>query len=312
MKRSRLKNKANKSGQPVDGTAYKTQRNLVALLNKEARKSFLKNQKTENASFKTKIFLKLCKLLFTEKGFHYKQEFTVKTKRGETSSETIIANFFNTYFVNITKSLNILAWNPENSRNNTDLEKISETFESYASVRHIKEVTSDTKFSFQYVLPWETHQTIMELLKNKATSGNILTKTLKAIARDICVPLTDCINSAILNGVFPDELKLADVTHLYKKSDPEDKTNYRPISVLPSLSNVYEKRLYKQLNSFFETKLSPHISGFRSRYSTQHALSELLFNWQNCLDKSGVAGTILMDLPKAFDCLHRDLIIVKL
>ena len=101
-----------------------------------------------------------------------------------------------------------------------------ETFESHPNDRYIKEVTSDTKLSFQHVLPWETYQTIMELNKNKATSGNIPTKTLKTIARDICVPLTDCINSAILNGVFPDELKLADVTPLYKKNDPEDKTNY--------------------------------------------------------------------------------------
>ena len=90
-----------------------------------------------------------------------------------------------------------------------------EAFESHSSVAHIKEITSDTKFSFQHVLPWETYQTIMELNKNKATSGNIPTKTLKTIARDICVPLTDCINSAILNGVLPDELKLADGTPLY-------------------------------------------------------------------------------------------------
>ena len=101
-----------------------------------------------------------------------------------------------------------------------------ETFESHPSVRHIKERTSDTKFSFQHVLPWETYQTIIELNKNKATSGNIPIKALKTIARDICVPLADCINLAILNAVFPDELKLADVTPLYKKSDPEDKTNY--------------------------------------------------------------------------------------
>ena len=67
--------------------------------------------------------------------------------------------------------------------------------------------------------------TIMELNKNKATTGNIPTKVLKTIARDICVPLTDCINSAILTGVFPDELKLPDVTPLYKISDPEDKMN---------------------------------------------------------------------------------------
>ena len=65
-------------------------------------------------------------------------------------------------------------------------------------------------------------QTIMELNKIKATSRNIPTKTLKMIGRDICVPLTDCINSTILNSVFPDELKLVDVTPLYKKSDPED------------------------------------------------------------------------------------------
>ena len=90
----------------------------------------------------------------------------------------------------------------------------------------MKTVTSDTKFSFQDVLPLETYQTIMELNKNKVTRGNIPTKTLKTIVWDIGVPLTDLTNSAILNGVFPDELKLADVTPLYKKSDPEDKTNW--------------------------------------------------------------------------------------
>ena len=71
------------------------------------------------------------------------------------------------------------------------------------------------------------------------TSGNIPAKTLKTITREICVPLTHYINSAILNGVFPDKLKLADGTPLYKKSDSEDKKNYRRTNVLPSLSRVY-------------------------------------------------------------------------
>ena len=79
---------------------------------------------------------------------------------------------------------------------------LKNVFESHPIIRHIKKVTSDTKFSFQHVLPWETYQTIMELNKNKATSRNIPTKTLKTIARDIYVPLTDCINSAFLNGFF--------------------------------------------------------------------------------------------------------------
>ena len=120
-------------------------------------------------------------MLQTKQAFfgNYIEKFTLTTKRGITSSETIIANIFNDYFVNITKSLNIPAWNSENSRNSTDLEKILETFESHLSVRHIKEVTSDTKFSFQDVFSWETYQTIMELNKNKAISGNIPTKSSK-------------------------------------------------------------------------------------------------------------------------------------
>ena len=94
-----------------------------------------------------------------------------------------------------------------------------ETFESHPSVRHIKEVTYDTNVSFQHILPWETYQTIAELNKSKATRGNIPTKALETIARDICIARTDYINSAILNGVFPNKLKLA---LLYKKSNTED------------------------------------------------------------------------------------------
>ena len=71
MKRSRLKNEANRSGKPADKTAHKTQRNVVVKLNKEAKKSFLKNQITENVTNKTKKIWRLCKPFFTEKGFHY-------------------------------------------------------------------------------------------------------------------------------------------------------------------------------------------------------------------------------------------------
>ena len=84
----------------------------------------------------------------------------------------------------------------------------------------------------------------------------------------MCIPLTDCINSAILNGKFRSELKMTDVTPIFKKDDPFEKANYRPISLLPSLSKVYEKLIYQQLNTFFENKLSPLLCGFRSRYST--------------------------------------------
>ena len=82
MKRSKLKNKANNSDKPADKTAYKKQRNLVVKANKEAKKSSLKKQITENTTNKTKIFWKSWEPFFTEKGFHYKQKINLKTKRG--------------------------------------------------------------------------------------------------------------------------------------------------------------------------------------------------------------------------------------
>ena len=105
---------------------------------------------------------------------------------------------------------------------------------------------------------------------------------------------------------------MADIIPIFKKHDPFEKANYRPISLLPSLSKVYEKLIYQQLNAFFENKLSPLLCGFRSRYSTQHALLNLINKWHSCLDNSGVVGTILMDLSKAFDCLPHELVLAKL
>ena len=104
---------------------------------------------------------------------------------------------------------------------------------------------------------------------------------------------------------------MADVIPIFKKDDPFEKANYRPISLLPSLSKVYEILIYQQLNAFLENKLSP-LCGFRSRYSTQHALLNLINKWHSCLDNSGVVGTTLMDLSKAFDCLPHELALAKL
>ena len=84
--------------------------------------------------------------------------------------------------------------------------------------------------------------------------------------------LTDCINNCILTYDFPDFLKVADITPCFKKGDPTDKSNYRPISILPAISKIYEKILFKQILSFIEPKLNSLLCGFRKKYSTQHAL----------------------------------------
>ena len=96
---------------------------------------------------------------------------------------------------------------------------------------------------------------------------------------------------------------------VHKKKDPTDKTNYRPVSILPLLSKVFEKVMYIQLYDYMENFLNQLLCGFRKAHSTQHALFRLIQSWQKELDESGFVGTILMDLSKAYDCLPHDLMV---
>ena len=88
--------------------------------------------------------------------------------------------------------------------------------------------------------------------------------------------------------------------------------NYRPISVLPSVSNIFERILKGQMEGFLKPILSSLLSGFREGYSTQHSLVRVIEAWRRSLDSSGIVGTILMDLSKAYDCIPHDLLIAKL
>ena len=99
---------------------------------------------------------------------------------------------------------------------------------------------------------------------------------------------------------------------MYKKLDPYDKASYRLVSVLPLLSKVFEKVVYDQIYEYMENFLSELLWGFRKAHSTQHALLRLLQEWQALLDSVGYAGTIFIDLSKAYECLSHDLLKAKL
>ena len=119
-------------------------------------------------------------------------------------------------------------------------------------------------------------------------------------------------NHSIENSDFPQSLKLADITPVYKKNDSLDKTNYRPVSILPVVSKFFERIMQKQINDFITSFLSPNLCGYRKIFNTQHALLTLVEKWRKSLDNKGFGGAILMDLSKAFDTLNHDLLIAKL
>ena len=147
----------------------------------------------------------------------------------------------------------------------------------------------------------------------KKTSGAIPIKIVKLENKNICKDQANFINECIKQNKFPNELKIADITPIFKKEDPLDKTNYMPISMLPTVSKIFDRILFNQLQLFSNKFLSPLLCGFRKGYSTQYALINLLQRWQKCLDTSdGIVGTLLMDLSKTHDCVNHDLIIAKL
>ena len=86
---------------------------------------------------------------------------------------------------------------------------------------------------------------------------------------------------------FSDNLKIADVTPVFKKDDANLTKNYRPVSVLPIVSKIFERLLQKQTVSYIDQYLSKFLCGYRQGYSTQIALISMLEKWKNILDSKG-------------------------
>ena len=104
---------------------------------------------------------------------------------------------------------------------------------------------------------------------------------------------------------------MAQVTPLYKKNDPLDVKNYRPVSILPLLSKVLERILCQQLSEHFEMIFNDY-SAFRKKHGCQTILLKFLEDWKKSLDNKEYVAAILMDLSKAFDCLPHRLLTYKL
>ena len=108
--------------------------------------------------------------------------------------------------------------------------------------------------------------------------------------------------------MFPPDLKLADVTPVYKNKSENSKDNYRSVSILSNISKIYERCLYDQIQVFFDSILCR----FRRGYNAQHCLITLIEKWKKSVDNGGAFGTLFTDLSEAFDYLSHELLIAKL
>lgn len=216
----------------------------------------------------------------------------------------------------------------------TDPQQICECFNSYFTTIGIKlseqipsnyhciSSTSSSQSSCDNDLTHLTPTTANEVLKiiseldSNVSAGidGINTKCLKCIKPLIAKELAACVNTSLKEGIFPDSLKTAKVTPIFKSGSKSEAGNYRPISVLPILSKVYEKILHNRLLMYLDSInfLFTRQYGFRSQSNTLSATVDLVTKIKNNIDSKNIAVGIFIDLKKAFDTVSHSLLLHKL
>lgn len=214
------------------------------------------------------------------------------------SDHKTIANEFNSFFAGIGPKLASTITAP-----------INKTYTDYL----INAPTSEFKFC---PVSENDVKLVIENLKSKSSSGvdRISNKLIKFIKFEIYKPLTIIINQILYTGIFPSKLKIAKIIPIFKTGDNYVFNNYRPISLLPSLSKIVERIMHNQLFKHFNDNKLFYDSqyGFRQQHSTELAAIELIDKIVTKMNNNELPLNIYLDLSKAFDTLDHDILLNKM
>lgn len=275
------------------GTAYKERRNRVNNLIKEAKIQYYKS-KFSSCEGNGKQTWKIINEITNRKKDHVKIEH-ITVNDTCISDVNDISNHFNTYFTNI--GINLANQIP------------------CCNISPLTYLTNAYPDFVPYNTTPEEITLIIKSLKDSAPGyDDIHMKVLKKAAPVIAPVLSTTINNSFQTGVFPTSLKVAKIIPIHKGGCTHDISNYRPISILPSLSKVYERVMYNRLVDFLDTHsiLNNCQFGFRKKFSPKLALTKLTdFILQN-LGKENFVVSVFLDLKKAFDTLDHKILLKKL
>ena len=154
-------------------------------------------------------------------------------------------------------------------------------------------------------------------LENKTSYGcdGISNKLLKLIKNEISKPITLIVNQCLTTGIFPIAFKIAKVNPIYKTGNKSELNNYRPISLLPTISKIFERVIHTQLYNYLSENelLREQQYGFRSQHSPELAAIKLVNYLTHNMDTNKIPTSIhvYLDLSKAFDTLSFDILLTK-
>ena len=220
----------------------------------------------------------------------------IKSKDKWMNDSTDIANEFNNYFANVGK---------------VQGESIKNATKHYEYHEHSQQNT----MAFENVSLNEIRKSLKSLTNKKSSGVDDLPNiAFKSITENIAQPLMALINRSFLEGIFPDCLKVAKIKPIHKSGVKYLTENYRPISLLNTLSKIVEGIIQKKLVNYLDKYkiINKEQFGFQKNHSTEDALTTLLDSIYEKLDKKVVALTIFVDLKKAFDTVSHKILFKKL
>ena len=168
-------------------------------------------------------------------------------------------------------------------------------------------------FNFKFTSHEETEKDVNNLkIKKASQKSDVLLKFIKKNVDIISYFLYHNFNNSLSCATLSTSMKYADVIRIHEKDDKTDKENYRPISILPNLSKVYERLMYNQIYPYFDTLFSKFQCGFQKGFNAQHCFLPMIEKYCKTLDEGGETEAVLTDLSNPFDCIDHNLLIEKL
>ena len=167
-------------------------------------------------------------------------------------------------------------------------------------------------FMFRGIFPTEVYDKIMSLKVDKSAL-DIPRRCIKYAANHIYEALSMVFNQSLLQGIFPENFKVSKVTPIDKGGEEMDPFNYRPISTLSALTQIFKKIICEQLVNYLEKHkiLYEFQFGFRKGHSTSQAIAEIADNLRNAIDNNLYSCGVFLDFSKAFDTVNHTILLKK-
>ena len=182
--------------------------------------------------------------------------------------------------------------------------------------KYLSSIRSNEKTLFIHPTTPSEISKLITTLPNKRSSGHngINNIILKEISEYICIPLTELFNESMTSGVFPEAMKIADMVPLYKSKSRYEVENYRPISLLLTISKLLEKLIYGRVYDFLisSNQLYKSQYSFQKDHACEHAVGEFISEVVKNCQLGNIMVGIFLDLSKAFDTLEHPVIFKKL